>query len=57
MINNNFESCNKLGVEMQEVGQQLNLESYATMIGKLFKNFDDRFSDINPIIYHATSLT
>ena len=50
MINNNlvhFESFNEFDVEMQEVGQQLNLESYVIMIDKLIENFYARFSDFN----------
>ena len=50
MININlvhFERRNELGVEMQEVGQELNLESYAIMIDKLIENFYARFSDFN----------
>jgi len=50
VINNNlvkFEWCNELGVEMQEVDQQLNLESYVIMIDKLIENFYTRFCDFN----------
>jgi len=42
-----FESCNELDVEMQEVGQQLNLESYVTIIDKLIGIFDVRFFNFN----------
>lgn len=52
LINNNlvhFECCNELAIEIQEIGQQLNLKDHVPMLDKLVENFDARFSDFDAI--------